>query len=83
MARWKKRSVANHMERAAECRRHPSVWVEIGSYNCSQSAKSTARFIRTADERTPQYRPAGAYQTRVRLTDDGAVVFARYTGPMS
>jgi hypothetical protein len=79
MARWKKRPLANHRLRADDCRRHPHMWIEIGTYNSTQSATSTARQIRLA-ERLPYYTPAGAYETRVTLTDFGAVVCARYIG---
>lgn len=83
MARWKKRPMADHALRADDCRRHPSVWIEIGSYNCSQSAKSTARQIRSGADRLRQYQPGGAFETRVVLTEDGAVLYARYMGPVS
>lgn len=81
MARWKKRPTANHRLRADDCRRHPGVWIEVGLYNSRQSAQSTARHIRIP-ERIPHYTPAGAYETRVRLTNDGAVLYARYLGPV-
>ena len=77
--RWRRRPVANHRLRADDCRRHPRVWIEIGSYTGSQSARRTARCIRLADELT-HYAPAGAFETQIRLTDDGAVVYARYMG---
>ena len=79
MARWKKRPIANHSLRADDCRRHPCVWIEVGTYNGRESALSTARHIRRADT-LPQYAPAGAFETQIRLTDDGAVVYARYMG---
>ncbi|MFB7866962.1 hypothetical protein [Streptomyces sp. NPDC056069] len=77
MARWKKRPTANHTRRAEDMRRNPGVWVEVGTYNGRQSAQSTARHIRLAD-RLPQYTPVGAFETSMRLTDDGAVLYARF-----
>lgn len=80
MTRWKKRIPINHKLRADDCRRHPHMWIEIGLYNGTQSARSTARHIRTA-EHLPQYTPAGMFETMTRLTDGGAILYARYTGP--
>ena len=79
MARWKRRPIANHRLRADDCRRHPRVWIEIGTYNSRQSAESTARHIRRAD-RLPHYIPAGAYETRTAPTDYGHALYARYVG---
>ena len=77
--RWINKPFANHALRADDCRRHPRMWIEIGTYNSTQSANSVARQIRIA-ERLPYYSPAGAYETRVTLNDFGATVCARYTG---
>lgn len=82
MARWKKRPLADHALRADDCRRHPGMWIEIGVYNSRQSAVSTARRIRLAD-RLRHYAPAGAYETRTALVDDGTALYARYTGGAS
>jgi hypothetical protein len=79
MARWKKRPIANHSLRADDCRRHPCVWIEVGTYNGRESALSTARHIRRADT-LPQYAPAGAFETRTAPVDTGTVLYARYLG---
>lgn len=80
MARWKKRPATNHTLRADDCRRHPGVWIEIGPYNSRYSAMATARHIRSGDT-LPQYTPYGRFETMVRLTDTGALLYARYLGP--
>jgi hypothetical protein len=82
VSHWKKRPIANHAMRADDCRRHPGMWIEVGIYNSRQSAESTARHIRTA-ERLRYYTPAGAYETRTELVDDGTALYARYTGAAS
>lgn len=79
MPRWKKRPHAAHALRADDCRRHPGTWIEVGIYNSRQSAQSTARHIRLADD-LPQYTPAGAFETRIALVDDGTALYARYSG---
>ena len=59
----------------------PGQWVLAGSYNSTQSANGAAHLIRTANaDRMPPYRPAGAFQTRTELTDDGADLYVRYVG---
>lgn len=80
MARWKKRPVANHRLRADDCRRHPRVWIEIGTYGSRYSAIATARHIRIG-EHIPCYFPAGAYETRTTPANDGTTtLYARYIG---
>lgn len=69
----------DHEARAEKMKSHPGEWVKIGDYSSGDSARCTARNIKAADD-FPQYVPKGAYETRVRLTDDGAVLYARYTG---
>ncbi|HVK34056.1 MAG TPA: hypothetical protein VM428_00205 [Microlunatus sp.] len=78
MPRWK-RPHANHELRADDCRRHPGVWIEIGPYSSGYSAKSTARHINHGTL-SHHYAPAGAFETRVDLTDTGATLYARYIG---
>ncbi|MFI8294062.1 hypothetical protein ACIGBL_33490 [Streptomyces sp. NPDC085614] len=77
--RWRRRPFANHRLRADDCRRHPRVWIEIGSYNGSQSARRTARCIRLADELT-HYAPAGAFEAKSRTVNGEYRVYARYVG---
>lgn len=78
-ARWKKRPTANHALRADDCRRHPGMWIEIGIYNSRQSAQGVGNDIRSAN-RLRHYAPAGAFETRTALVDDGTALYARYTG---
>ena len=71
---------ANHALRADDMRRHPHMWIQVGTYNGPSSAKSTARQIRTGD-RIPHYRPAGSFETRPAPTPDGGTaLYARYIG---
>lgn len=79
MARWKKRPVANHRLRADDCRRHPRVWIEIGTYGSRESAQSTGRHLRRA-EVLPYYAPAGAFETRTAPVANGTALYARYIG---
>jgi hypothetical protein len=75
--------MANHAAMAAKLRARPGEWMLVGEYSSSQSAESTANEIRTAyEKRGPSpYTPAGAFQTRTRLTEFGATVWACYVGP--
>lgn len=79
MTRWRKSPMVNHQLRADDCRQHPGTWIEIGPYNSRMSAMGMAYSIRTAY--MPQYTPVGRFETRVRLTDTGATLYARYLGP--
>ncbi|MFF7096354.1 hypothetical protein ACFY9A_28765 [Streptomyces rubradiris] len=80
-----KRPRADHKEVAHALRQHPGVWLPVGDYRNSISADDIARRIRTgyplgnADGSTP-YLPAGAYESRTELVDDGTRVHARYIG---
>ena len=79
MSRLIKRPLANHALRADDCRRHPGVWIEIGSYRSNISARGICNMIRKG-LRTPYYLPAGSFEARTKLVDDGTVVYARYVG---
>lgn len=80
--RWMRRRYANHALRADDCRRHPGMWIEVGIYNSGSSARSMAREIRRCN-RLPYYTPAGAFETRTALVEDGAALYARYVGAAS
>ncbi|MZE53779.1 hypothetical protein GTY86_35760 [Streptomyces sp. SID5770] len=79
MPRGTRRPAAQHTLRADDCRRHPGTWIEISVYVSSQSAKTVGRHIVRANP-LPQYGPPGAFETRTRLVDDGALLEARYLG---
>ena len=81
MSRLARRPRADHQHAAQQARQMPRQWVLAGSYNSTQSASGAAFLIRTADhDRMPPYRPAGAFQTRTELTEDGADLYVRYIG---
>ncbi|BCM70930.1 hypothetical protein EASAB2608_06264 [Streptomyces sp. EAS-AB2608] len=85
MSRPTKRPHADHTAVAHALRQQPGVWLPVGDYNSRVSADNIAYRIRTGyplgntDGSTP-YQPAGAYETRTELTEDGTRVHARYTG---
>lgn len=55
----------------------PGQWVLAGTYASSASAVAAALQVRTG-EKAPGYRPAGAYESRTELTQDGADLWVRY-----
>jgi hypothetical protein len=79
MPRRLKRPTADHAMRAADMRRHPRVWIEVGTYNSRQSAESTAGHIRRG-EHLRHYGPPGAFETRTAPTEHGHTLYARYIG---
>jgi hypothetical protein len=77
-----KRRHVRHAAVAAELRAKPGVWAPVAEYPARTSADGTAHRIRTGYE-APMYRPAGAFEARVELTELGARVEARYVGDSS
>ncbi|MET8978506.1 hypothetical protein ABZX85_23100 [Streptomyces sp. NPDC004539] len=80
-------SPVDHRSVASRLRAQPGVWLPVGEYRNSISADGVARYIRTAFVNKPGaigrwYRPAGAYESRTSLTEDGTLVEARYVGPV-
>ncbi|MFD4258183.1 hypothetical protein ACFWR9_11270 [Streptomyces sp. NPDC058534] len=69
---------ADHRLAADQARQIPGLWVLAATYNSSYSAKSAARTIRRGDELLRFYSPAGAFGTRVELTQDGADLYVKY-----
>ncbi|MCC9154860.1 hypothetical protein LZP81_31040 [Streptomyces parvulus] len=69
---------ADHRLAADQARQIPGLWVLAATYNSSNSAKSAARAIRRGDEVLRFYGPAGAFDTRTELTQDGADLFVKY-----
>lgn len=81
MSRLSRRPRVNHADAAARARRRPHRWVVVGEYRSSQSAEGVVSDIHTAGSRlgrVSEYRPAGAYQARTRLTEYGCEVLVRY-----
>jgi hypothetical protein len=71
----------NHARTAANLRANPGQWMPIGEYRNRLSADGIAAMIRTGQWTSGKwYQPAGAYEAHTRLTDDGTLVEARYTG---
>ena len=85
MSRRSKRPRANHREAAARLQANPGEWLPVGDYRLLAHANDMAYRIRTgypigdAAYGTP-YQPAGAYETRTELVEDGTRVHARYIG---
>lgn len=71
---------ADHQHTADMAREMPGQWVFAGTYNSSGSANGVAGMVRRADQ-LRFYRPAGAFEADVRLTDDGADLWVRYVDP--
>lgn len=55
----------------------PDAWVLAATYGSSESARGVAYHVRTGGE-LPAYRPAGAFEARTELTQDGADLWVRY-----
>jgi hypothetical protein len=72
-------AVKSHAEVADRLRAQPGVWLPVGEWRNSLTAKSTASRIRSA-YRAPMYEPAGAFEARTVLTEMGSLVEARYVG---
>ena len=85
MSRLSKRPRVDHQATVARLQANPGVWLPVGDYRSSGSARSLLHRIRTgwpigtAAYGTP-YLPAGAYEARTELVEDGTRVHARYIG---
>jgi hypothetical protein len=75
------RTRADHRHAAATARQLPGTWVLAATYGSSQSATSAAWHVRTGNARMPAYQPAGAFESRTELTQDGADLYVRYVAP--
>lgn len=80
MSRLAARPRADHQHAASMARQMPGQWVLAGTYGSSLSAASAAREVRTG-QRTPAYRPAGTYQARTEVTQDGVDLWIRFRVP--
>lgn len=68
---------ADHRHAADQARQMPGQEVLAATYGSRASAVSAARQVRTA-ERLPAYAPAGSFEARVELTQEGADLWVRY-----
>jgi hypothetical protein len=77
-----RRKQANHAAVAAACRANLGQWQLVGHYGSVESADAMVRAIRGAFQKGARsaYAPAGAFEARRELTDNGARVDARYVG---
>ncbi|MDJ0342186.1 hypothetical protein QMK19_03170 [Streptomyces sp. H10-C2] len=82
MSRWKQRPRASHVEAAARMKAEPGVWMPVGSYPTSYSAKSVMKQIEAA-YRLEAYLPAGSFEARTQSAGDETAVLARYIGGAS
>jgi hypothetical protein len=77
VSRLAARPRADHQHAADQARQMPGTWVLAGTYASRASAVSTALQVRTG-ERAPAYRPAGSFEARTEVTQDGADLWVRY-----
>lgn len=76
-----RRKRVSHKAVAAQLRTQPGEWGPVGDYSSSASAVGIVSHIRTAF--LVAYRPAGAYEARTEMVDEGTRVHARYVGAAS
>lgn len=67
---------ADHQLAAQQARELPGQWVLVGSYGSTASAMGAASHVRSG--RIAVYQPAGSFDARTELTDDGTDVHARF-----
>jgi hypothetical protein len=79
VSRPKARGRVDHQHAADQARQMPGQWVLAGTYGSSASAQSAALQVRNG-EKAPAYRPAGAFEARTKITQDGADLWVRYVG---
>jgi hypothetical protein len=71
----------DHAQVAATLREQPGKWLTVGEYRNTSSVDTVAHLIRTGRQYTgTRYQPAGAFEARTQLTDDGTLLEARYVG---
>ncbi|WP_432169118.1 hypothetical protein [Streptomyces sp. 1222.5] len=71
------RTLTDHQAAARQARQLPGQWVLAGLYSSRASAVSAALQVRTG-ERIPAYLPAGSFEARTEVTQDGADLWVRY-----
>lgn len=85
MTRLARRPRADHQRTATEAKAQPGVWLPVTDYRSTHAAADVGRRIRTgypiglAPYGTP-YLPAGAFETRTELVEDGTRLYTRYVG---
>jgi hypothetical protein len=73
------RPQVDHQQAAAALRARPGVWLTVAEYRNADTVRSIRDRIRTGQHDVGRwYQPAGAYETRTALTDDGTLLEARY-----
>lgn len=70
---------ADHLAIARALKERPGVWLPVTEYPSRSGALNAALSIRKADP-LRVYRPAGAFEARIEMTEDGTAVLARYVG---
>lgn len=73
------RARVDHDAVAAAARLAPGAWVLAGLYPSSTSAAGVSRNVTKG--RMAHYQPAGSFEARRELVQDGVKLFVRYTGP--
>ncbi|MFE6362923.1 hypothetical protein ACFVP3_23355 [Streptomyces sp. NPDC057806] len=71
------RARTDHQHAAQQARQIPAQWVLAGTYGSRASAVSAASQVRSGD-RLPAYRPAGSFEARSEVTQDGVDLWVRY-----
>jgi hypothetical protein len=66
----------DHQHAADQARQMAGQWVLAGTYGSRASAVTAAYVVRTG--RMPVYQPAGAFEARPEITQDGADLWVRY-----
>lgn len=81
MSRLARRPLVDHRETAARLRAEPGTWLPVGEYRHGSGAQGMAGFIRNASGSSGGwYQPAGSFETRTELTENGVRLEARYVG---
>jgi hypothetical protein len=84
VSRPKGRQRPDHQHVADQTRQMPDQWVFAGTYNSSSSAGHAAGVVRNPSDTSLRfYCPAGAFQARTELTDDGADLYVRYVAGLT
>lgn len=66
----------DHRHAARQARELAGQWVLAGTYSSRASAVSATFLVRTG--RTPAYQPAGTFEARHELSEDGTDLWVRY-----
>lgn len=75
MSRPAPRPRVDHQHAAQQARDLPGQWVLVGTYPSTASAVGAASHVRSG--RIAAYQPAGSFEARTELTDDGTDLHAR------